>query len=578
MGTKGTRSAEYVAPSSDELDRLKLSPEVHWYLCSRGIPIPQYPPKWKTPEPRNVKGAQFDPDRVDRVLAAFGRLVHTQGEWAGRPLKPDPWQVAWIIAPAFGWVKKNSRGEWARIIRKLYVDVSRKNGKTTLAGGLAVYLTGADDEPGAQVLAAAASKPQAGFCFEPIKAIVDKSPSLKGNFKTLAGKVIHNRSNSYFTAVSAIAELLHGANVHGAVVDELHVHKSGDLLEAIETGTGSRRQPLIAIITTADASKPGTIYDNRRTLIEQLADGSLTDESMFGVIWAADRDDDPFSEETWKEANPGYGVSPTKEFMESAARSARNSPAEFASFQRLHLGIRTKQQTRYIELADWDENASMVDAFKLKGKPCYGGMDLASTSDLTAVSWVFPDGSGGFDVLWRHFLPEAAFEKFNKRVAGNADVWVRLGLLELTPGNVVDYEFVRARIRTDADLFDVREIGYDPWNATQLVTELVDDGMPMVPVRQGFVTMSPPTKELQRLVLQGDCEKPIFRHGGNPLVRWQVDNLAVAMDPSGNVKPDKASAAEKIDGVVAAIIGLDRASRHQAPRRSAYEDGDLQVV
>lgn len=575
---KTTRSADYVAPSKAELERLKLSPEVHWYLWDRGIPVPEFPPKWKTPEPRQARGAKFDPDRVDRVLAAFGRLVHTQGEWAGRPLKPDPWQVAWIIAPVFGWVRKNSHGDWCRIVRKLYVDVPRKNGKTTIAGGLAVYLTGADGEPGAQVLAAAASKPQAGFCFEPIKAIVEKSPSLKGNFKTLAGKVIHNRSTSYFTAVSAIAELLHGANVHGAVVDELHVHKSGDLLEAIETGTGSRRQPLIAIITTADASKPGTVYDNRRTLIEQLADGSLTDESMFGVVWAADREDDPLVEATWKKANPGYGVSPTREFMESAARAAKNSPAELASFLRLHLGIRTKQQTRYVELADWDENASMVDAFKLKGKACYGGMDLASTSDLTAIALVFPDGIGGFDVLWRHFLPEAAFERFDKRVAGNGDVWVRQGLLELTPGNVVDYEFVRARIQTDADLFDIREIGYDPWNATQLVTALVDDGMPMVPVRQGFVTMSPPTKELQRLVLQGDCETPIFRHGGNPLVRWQVDNLAVSMDAAGNVKPDKASASEKIDGVVAAIIGLDRASRHQAPRRSAYEDGDLQVV
>lgn len=578
--TEETRSADYEQPTSEQLAVLGLSPEVHWYLWSRGIPIPLCPPKWKTPEPRDLPGAMFNPDRVDRVLAAFDRLVHTQGKWAGLALKPDPWQVGYILAPVFGWVHKDSSGEWVRIIRKVYIDVPRKNGKTTIAGGVAVYLTGGDREKGAQVLAAAASKEQAKYCFSPIKTLVEKSPALKGNFRTLAGKVLHDESGSYFTAVSAIADLLHGANVHGAVVDELHVHKSKDLLEAIETGTGSRSQPLIVIITTADASKPGTVYDGRRKLIESLANGALKDESTYGVIWAADKDDDPLAEETWKKANPGYGVSPTKEFMESAAKAAKNSPAEMASFLRLHLGIRTRQQTRYIELADWDRNAGMVDPIKLKGHTAYGGLDLASTSDLTAVSYVFPDGEGGYDILWRHFLPEAAFAKFDERVAGNGDVWVRRGLLELTPGNVADYDFVRARIRTDADLFHVVEIGYDPWNATQLVTDLIDDGMPMVPVRQGFRSMSPPLKELQRLVLSGTEKKPVVRHGGNQLVRWQVDNLAVAMDPAGNVKPDKASAGDKIDGVVAAVIALDRASRHQAvpERRSAYEDGDLQVV
>lgn len=579
MTEKTTRSSEtYVEPSGDELDRLQISPEVHWFLWSRGIPVPDCPPMWKTPEPRSVPGAKFDPERVDRVLTAFGHLRHTQGEWAGKPLRPDLWEVAYLLAPVFGWVKRNSRSQWVRIIRSAYMDVPRKNGKTTLAGGIATYLTAADGEQGAQVLAAAASRQQAGYCFEPVKQIALRSPALKPHIKPLAGKLIHERSGSYFMAVSAIAELLHGANVHGAVVDELHVHKSGDLLEAIETGTGSRSQPLIVIITTADASKPGTVYDQRRKLIEDLAKGTLSDPSMYGVVFAADEDDDPFAEETWRKANPGYGVSPTREFMESAATKAKNSPAELAAFLRLHLGIRTKQETKLIRLEDWDNNASIVTEDQLVGRTCYGGLDLASVSDLTALCLLFPSGDGTFDVIWRHWLPEDAVRDLSKRTAGEADVWVREGLILTTPGNVVDYDFIRSQIHADAERFDVVEIAYDPWNSSQIVTDLVGDGMEMVPMRQGFASMSPPLKELHRLILTGTPDVPVFRHGGSPLVRWQIDNLAVAMDAAGNVKPDKSRAVEKIDGAVAAVMALDRAMRHGPGVRSAYEDGDLMVV
>lgn len=579
MTEKTTRSSEvYVEPASDELDRLQISPEVHWFLWSRGIPVPDCPPMWKTPEPRLVPGAKFDPERVDRVLTAFGHLRHTQGEWAGRPLRPDPWQIAYFLAPVFGWVKRNSRKQWVRIIRSAYVDVPRKNGKTTMAGGCATYLMAADGESGAQVLAAAASKTQAGYCFEPVKQIAMRSPALKPHIRPLAGKLIHERSGSYFMAVSALAELLHGANVHGAVVDELHVHKSGDLLEAIETGTGSRSQPLVLIITTADAMKPGTVYDQRRKLIEDLAKETISDPTMYGVVFAADEADDPFAEETWRKANPGYGVSPTKEFMESAATKAKNSPADLASFLRLHLGVRTKQETKLIRLEDWDENASMVDESQLAQARCYGGLDLASVSDLTALCWVFPRGDGTFNAVWRHWLPEEAVETLSKRTAGEADVWVRSGLIRTTPGNVVDYDFIRSQIHADAEAFDVVEVAYDPWNSSQIVTDLVGDGLEMVPMRQGFVSMSPPLKELHRLVLAGTAEAPVFRHGGDPMMRWQIDNLAVAMDAAGNVKPDKSKAAEKIDGVVAAVMALDRATRSGPSARSAYEDSDLMVV
>lgn len=566
-------------PGAEELERLRLSPEVAWYLLKRGLPLPDCPPAIKTPEPRDVPGARFDASRVDRVLKAFKLLRHTQGQWAGRPLMPDTWQIAYVIAPVFGWVRWDEEaGSYCRIITSLYVDVPRKNGKSTLSGGIAMYLACADDEPGAQVVTAATSEKQAGFVFGPIKLLAERSPALQPHVKTVAKRVIHPRSGSYIEVVSSVADAQHGANIHGAIVDELHVHKTPDLVETIETGTGSRRQPLVVIITTADSGKRHTIYDRKRRRIEQLARGALADETTYGVVWCASREDDPFSEETQRKANPGFGVSPTRRYLHSAAAEAQQSPADLAKYLRLHLGIRTKQETRYLDLAAWDRNAGIVREHELAGRAAYGGLDLASTSDLLALCWAFPDYHGGFDLLWRIWTPEANVEALDKRTAGAASVWVREGWLTTTPGNVADYDFIRAQVSQDLDAFKVGELAYDPWNASSLVADLDHEGAPLVAMRQGFASMSGPTKEFQRLTLEGSPERPILRHGGNPVARWCVDNLAVAMDPAGNVKPDKATAAEKIDAVVAAIMAVARATHAAPPRRSAYEDDGLEVV
>lgn len=574
MVRNGTRSE----PDRD----LNLSPEVAWYLESRGIPFPTCPPKIKTPEPRKVKGARFDPGRVDRVVFdAFPLLQHTQGKWAGKPLRPDPWQVAYVLAPVYGWVAPNDAGDLVRIVRTEYVDVPKRNGKTTLAGGQAIVLTGADDEAGAQVYAVAIAKDQARYCFDPVKALAEKSPALKGVMKTTASRIVHKPSLSYFAVVSSLADLMQGANVHGGIVDELHKHKNREMLDALRRGTGSRTQPLIVIITTADDGRVGTIYAEVRTYCEQLARGVFEDPTFYGVVWAADEGDDPFAEATHRKANPGYGISPTREFLQTESAIAKNSPANLANFQRLHLGIRTKQETKYIELPVWDRNSSLVTEEALKGKTCYGGLDLASTSDLCALAWDFPDGDGGHEVLWRHWMPEARLEPLDRKTAGAASVWVREGFLTLTPGEVVDYDFIRSAINHDRETFSVKEIGYDPWNSTQLVTDLGNDGAEMVTVRQGFATLSSPTKELARLLLEGTAENPRYRHGGNPLMRWQIDNLAVVMDPAGNVKPDRAAVAQagaKMDGVVAGIMALDRALRHEKPKVSIYETRGLETV
>jgi phage terminase large subunit-like protein len=573
-----TSAPEVDESREDERVRLMLSREVAYYLTSRGIPWPDCPPKMKTPEPDELPGAVFDPERVDRVLSVFSKLRHTQGQWAGHPLKPDPWQIAYIIAPVFGWVKRNDFGAWVRVIRRAYIDIPRKNGKTTTAGGVATYLMAADSEAGAQVYAVASGRDQARYCFDPVKQIAERSPALKPYVKPMASRIVHHPSGSYFAVVSKVADLLHGANIHGAIVDELHVHKSAELVEAVETGTGSRTQPLIVIITTADDGRRTTIYARKREYVEQLARRSLMDPTMYGVVWAADEDDDPFAEETWRKANPGFGVSPSREYLAQAANEAKSSPADLAKFLRLHLGLRTKQETRYYDMAAWDANASIVDVRKLKGRRAFGGLDLASTSDLIALCWIFPDEDGTYDAVWRLWTPEENLPRLDKRTAGAASTWVRAGFLTTTPGNVADYGFVREQIASDLDTFDVQEIAYDPWNATQLVNDLVSEGAPMVQMRQGFASLSTPTKELQRLVLEGTAERPVFRHGGNPAVRWQVDNVAVAMDPNGNVKPDKGKSGDKIDAVAAAVNALARVIASPGPTRSKYEEDDLMIL
>ncbi|MFH9215464.1 terminase large subunit [Streptomyces globisporus] len=578
--TRSDPDVEVELPDADELERLRLTPEVAWYLLSRGFPLPDCPPLIQTPSPGEAPGAVFDPARVDKVITSFSKLRHTQGQWAGRPLRPDPWQVAYVLAPVFGWVRWDEDADrYVRIVRQLYVDVPRKNGKSTLSGGIAIYLTCADGEPGAQVIAAATSERQAGFVFAPVKQLAEKAPALKGRVKALKKKILHPRTGSYFECVASVADAQHGANLHGGIVDELHIHKDPELVETIETGTGSRTQPLIVFITTADSGKRETIYNRKRTRVEQLARRVFTDPTVYGVVWAAEKDDDPHDEATWRKANPGYGISPTRAYIRSKSDEAKQSPADLAKFLRLHLGIRTKQETKFITITAWDRNAGMVDEAVLEGRLAYGGLDLASTSDLCALCWLFPDDdTNTLDAVWRFWTPEDNLKALDKRTAGNASVWVREGWLTVTPGNVADYDFIKEQIRRDRDAFKVRSLGYDPWNASQLTNDLVSERAPMVKVRQGFMTMSPVLKEIQRLTLQGTPVAPALRHGGNPVARWCVDNLAVAMDPAGNVKPDKASSAEKIDGVSALATAMSEVIARPPRRKSRYADEDEIMV
>lgn len=429
---------------------------------------------------------------------------------------------------------------------------------TTLAAAVAIYMTTADSEPGAQVIVGATTKDQAGYCFRPIAQLAVQSPVLSKHVQLYrsAQKIIHEASGSYFQAISSVAEAQHGANLHCAVIDEVHLHKTSDLVEALETGTASRRQPLVWMITTADEGRPGSIYSRRRKRIEQLSDGVIHDPSQYGVIWAAARSerelDDPFSADTQRRANPGYGTSPTARYLADAARKAQDSPADYANYLRLHLGIRTKQTTRYITLSDWDDCDGEVNEEDLIGQECYGGLDLASVSDITAFCLTFPDyANDRYSALWRLWIPERALDDLDKRTAGEARVWVDQGWLTVTEGDIVDYRVIISQIKDDSRKFRLHGVAHDRWGAPGIIRELNEDTIETVAVYQGYSGMSGSMNEMLRLV-----RSRRYSHGGNPVARWSVDNLMVDIDAAGAVRPNKGAAMDKIDPFVAAVMSL----------------------
>lgn len=557
-------------PPGDELDSLRLSPEVAWFLLTNGYDLPSCPPAIKTPEPRDYPGAVFSPDHVLKVLRAFASLQHVSGEWAGKPFILEAWQVAYLIAPVFGWLRPDTRpghdGEYVRIITDVYVDVPRKNGKSMIASGFGIYMACADGEQGAQVVCAATSEKQAWYVFDPIKQLAQKSPKLRPHVKPLQKAVLHPKSASRIEVVSNVADSLHGGNIHASIVDELHVHKNGELVEALETGRGSRRQPISLTITTADTGAPHTVYARKRKRVEDAANGHVELPTLYGVVWAAGPEDDPYAESTWHKANPNLGVSVSLDFLRSAADTAKTSPVDYASFLRLHLGLRTKQSTRFITLDEWDAAAVETSEDQLNKRVAFGGLDLSSVSDFSALAWVFPLGDGRFHAVFRLWLPESQVDVLDKRTDGAVSAWVRDGHVMTTPGDTVDYEAIRAQLAADREAFQVREVGFDRWNSSHLVTDLQGDGARMVEVGQGFASQSPALKEVKRLLMSGGLS-----HDGNPAVRWMVDNLAVSMDPAGNVKPDKKKSAEKIDAVSALTTAHSRAMTYRV-RKSAYAD------
>jgi phage terminase large subunit-like protein len=513
----------------------------------------------------------FDEQAASRAVNFFGRaLTHAQGQWAGQPFRLLPWQEHEIIRPLFGTL----RDDGLRQYRTCYVEVPRKNGKTTLAAGLALYLLMADNEPGAQVYCAASDRDQASLVFNAAAQMVRQSSVLASRCKVIDStkRIVLPGTASFYRAIPADAGGAHGLNASGVVVDEVHVQPNRDLIDALVTSVGARRQPLIFYITTAGYDRNSICWELHDYALKVKA-GIIDDPTFLPVVYAADEGDDWKDPASWAKANPGLGETVSLEYLAGECKRAQEVPAYENTFRRLHLDQWTQQATRWLPMDRWDACNEPVDVAALRGRPCYGGLDLSTTTDLSACAFVFPDGAGNLDVLAHGWIPEDNLAERERRDRVPYSLWIRQGHITATPGNVIDYAFIRQWIKDAATRHSVREIGYDPYNATQLVIQLQDqDGLTMVPVRQGYLSLSAPTKELLGLVLGRR-----IRHGANPVLRWAADNVMVTTDAAQNIKPDKEKSTQRIDPIVALIIALERASR-AGNATSVYESRGIRTI
>lgn len=510
-------------------------------------------------------GAWYDVDRASRALRALGAFRHTKGRWAGVQMRLgaglDPWQVVWVIAPIFGWVFHDAEiDRVVRVIRSAWIEVPRKNGKSTLSSGISGVLLLADREPGAEVYNAAGSTLQAGRVFEDAKRMLSTSKSARSRIEPLKDVVRVPRTGAILRVLSRVAETAHGLNVSGAIIDEVHTLRlRRALVEAIETGVGARDQPLIVYITTADEAEEGTVYDEKHRLTRNIALGILTDPSHYGVIWAAEPHDDPFSVETQKKANPGYGKSPTSRYLEGEVTKAKNSPTYLPTYLRLSLNLRKRAQTRWLNIDKYDELRAPIDRAKLRGRRAWGGLDLSAVSDFSAWAvWVDSNRPGfELDLMVRYWVPGDRVEDLEKQLLVPLQQWIDDGYVVATDGDVIDYSTIKSQIIGDARHFDMRRISYDRMFAGQIVQEIDQElrGVEVNPVGQGFLGLSAPAKEFERLIGAQTIRLP-----NDPVTRWMASVVEVKRDETDNirpVKPNRQQSLTRIDGIQAAVTGLD---------------------
>lgn len=522
--------------------------------------------------------AWFDVARAQRALRALGAFTHTKGRWAGVHLRLgqglDPWQVVWILAPVFGWVYFDAElDRVVRVIRRVWVEIPRKNGKSTISSAISGVLLLADQEPGAEVYNAAGSKEQAARVFEDAKRMLSTSKAARSRVEPLKDVVRVPRTASILRVLSSVAETAHGLNVSGAVVDEVHtLRRKAGLVDALETGVGARDQPLLLYITTADEAEDGTPYDEKHTYTLNVASGIISDPSFYGVVWGAEEGDDPFAESTWAKASPGFPKSPNRRYMETEAKKARNSPRELAVFKQLALNLRTASTSRWLDIGKWDELTARPDRARLRGRRAWAGLDLSATSDFTAWAvWVESTRPGyQLELLIDYWVPEDRVEALQEQLQVPLQAWVDQGYVHATEGDVIDYAAVKAKAVGDARHYDLQRISYDRMFAGHIVQEIdqAARGVDLVPVGQGFVGIGPAAKEFERLINGGLVILP-----DDPVSRWMALWVETKTDETDNVrpvKPNRRSSMRRIDGIQAAVTGLDgwvRAGLNTKPER-----------
>jgi len=527
------------------------------------------------------KGFAFDAaagERVVRFVESFCR--HSKGEWAGKLLVLEEWQRE-LVRQAFGWKRRDG----TRRFRCLYWEMPRKNAKSTLGSAIGLYLLVADDESGAEVYSSATMRDQARIVWSAAAAMVKASPELRRFVKAQRNNLSCEKLGSKFEPLSADSSTLDGLNPHGNIVDELHAHKTRGVWDVLDTAMGARRQPLTLAITTAGTYEPESIGWQLHNAACQVLEGAYEDDALHAFIACADEGDDYFSAETQAKANPNFGVSVKPDYLARQAEKAKHEPSFLNEYLRLHLNVWTQQVTRWLSLDAWnacepellpgvDVRAFALEREKsLEGRSCFGGLELSTKLNLSALVLAFVGADGTADAVCRFWLPASTAERLEKQGQRQFATWAREGWLTLTPGDVVDYEFIRREVSALAKRYAVREVAFDPYGATDLSTRLQGDGLAMVEVRQGYRSLSEPSKDLEGRVVSGK-----LRHAGNPVLRYCVGNAAVSLDAAGNVKPDKAKSSGRIDGVVALVMALSRVIGGKPEPKSVYETRGLLVL
>ena len=507
----------------------------------------------------------FSEARARRAVEFIQKLKHTKGEYAGHNFILQDWQRDKIIRPLFGTVNPDGTRQY----RTCYVELPRKNGKTTIASAIALYLLYADSEAGCEIYSAANDRQQAALVFNEAAAMVRQEHNLFNISKIIDSqkRIVYHRFNSFYCAISAEAYTKWGINAHGIIYDELHAAPDRDLWDTLTTSTGSRRQPLTLVITTAGFDRNSICWEQHNYALK-VQNGIIEDPTFLPVIFSAPEDADWKDEKVWKSSNPALGTFRNIDEMRTLCKKAQETAALEMTFRRLYLNQWVNSVERWLPMDAWDACNIQVDLKSLQGRTCYAGLDLSSTTDLTALALVFAADDGTCDVLTYFWIPgDTAIQKERKdRVPYRT--WAKKGLITLTEGNVIDYKYIKHTLEKLREKYDIAEIAFDRWGATKLSQDLIDAGFLMVPFGQGFASMSAPTKELMNLVLSKK-----IRHGGHPVLRWNCDNLVVRTDPAGNIKPDKEKSTQKIDGMVALTMAIDRASRHsKLVDTSIYED------
>jgi len=511
-------------------------------------------------------GFYFDEQAASKAINFIEIFCsHTKGELSGTPLLLEDWQKK-IIGDLFGWKQENG----LRKYRTALIQLPRKNGKTTLAASIICYVLFSEKERGNELYAAAGDRGQANILFSIVSNMVIQNKELSSRAKVFRNSITNESKGNFYQAISSDSKTKHGFNANCIIFDELHTQPNRDLWDTLTTSTGSRRQPLCIAITTAGYDKNSICYEVYN-YAKQVQNKLIEDSSFYSTIFEADIDDDYTDEEVWKKANPNYGISLRKEYMKRESQRAVDVPSYRNTFLRLMCNVWTDSQTSFISAKEWELCEGEVDLQKLKNKECYVGLDLASTRDISALVLLFKEDEK-FIIVPYFFIPEENAKKRSERDKVDYVTWIRDGHCIATNGDVTDYNFIKQKILDLGKEYLIQSICYDRWNASQMVIDLQNEGVPMEPFGQGFLSLSAPSKQLEALILG----KEII-HDNNPVLKWMIANTVMEEDAAGNIKPSKKKSTEKIDGIVALVMALG-SYMTEGGHSSIYDDRGLLML